>query len=177
LHPVFGKLAFFQYDTLKGGFMEGAADIIVPPGNLRFEDVILLFDKYFEPPDNPELVPFYHFKIAALSPLKNPEQVGRLNFRVGNTRHIEQTAGHIGYFVSVEHRGRAYAYKACMALAPFARRFFDSVIITAEIDAEPSIRTILKLGAEFVDEADVPDDDPAYINGARRKKRFVWKLR
>lgn len=39
-----------------------------------------------------------------------------------------------------------------------------------------SIHIIEKLGARFIDEVDVPPDDPSYKNGARRKRRYEWVL-
>jgi RimJ/RimL family protein N-acetyltransferase len=43
-------------------------------------------------------------------------------------------------------------------------------------DNTPSIRIIEKLGAIFINEIDVPLDDPAYAKGARRKKRYEWMV-
>ena len=59
-------------------------------------------------------------------------------------------------------------------LAPFVRRHYERVIVTTDPLNQPSLRVIQKLGAEFIDEVDVPPDDPAYQSGARRKLRFEW---
>lgn len=143
---------------------------IQPPAGLCFDDIELLFDKYFLPIDNPEIVPFYHFKMADSA----CNLVGHLNFRVGDTRHVREVAGHIGYFVFPEFRGNGAAYKSCRAIAPFVKRFYDQVIITAEIDGAASIKTIEKLGAQYLGEIEVPEGDPAYLLGARIKRRYIW---
>ncbi len=35
-------------------------------------------------------------------------------------------------------------------------------------------RQIRSVGARFINQVNVPEDDPAYINGARTKLRFEW---
>lgn len=115
-------------------------------------------------------VPGYHFRIC------NPSgtDVGHINFRVGNTPHILNCAGHIGYEIHPMHRGHGYAYKACLAIADFVAQVSGSVIITADPDNLPSIRTIEKLGAEFLEEYPVPVGDPHYAAGSRIKRKYHW---
>ena len=100
--------------------------------------------------------------------------VGHINLRTGTARHVNMTAGHIGYGIRPEHRGHSYSYHACPALARLARRHYDRVILTIDPDNTPSTRIIEKLGAVFVEEVVVPEDDPAYAHGARREKRYEW---
>ena len=116
------------------------------------------------------LAAIHHFEIM----LDDGTVVGHINLRIGSARHLSLTVGHIGYAVRPEHRGHSYSYHACLALAPFARQHYDRVILTVDPANTPSIRTIEKLGAVFVEEVVVPEDDPAYVNGARRKKRYEW---
>lgn len=144
---------------------------VQPPTGLCFDTIELLFDKYFLSTGDPEIVPFYHFKMA--DPTCN--LVGHFNFRVGDTHHVRRVAGHIGYYVFPEFRGHGFAYRSCRAVAPFVRKFYEQVIITAEINAAASIKTIEKLGAEYLGEIEVPPNDPAYLNGARRKRRYCWR--
>ena len=117
-----------------------------------------------------KLVPSFHFAIEN----SQGERVGHINFRVGNTRHILQCAGHVGFEIHPQHQGKAYAFHACQALAPFIRQFYSHVILTSDPSNAPSIRTLEKLGAEYLDEVDVSADDPAYGAGARQKKRYAW---
>lgn len=142
------------------------------PNNLKAASISLQYEKTVTPNGDPELVPFYHFKIIDSS----ESIVGHINFRVGDTRHILLCAGHIGYEVLPEFRGNSYAFFACKAIAPFVMRHYDEVILTAEVGNAPSLRVIEKLGAVFLDEIQVPEDDPSYQGGARRKRRYKWAL-
>jgi len=117
-------------------------------------------------------VPYYHFKIATLA----GTVAGHINFRVGDTPHARFAAGHVGYEIESEHRGHGYALAACKAIAPFVRRYYEQVLLTVDPSNHPSIRIIEQQGAKFIDEVEVPANDPAYIGGARRKKRYCWAL-
>ncbi len=140
--------------------------------------VHLVFKKRVEPVPGYELVPYYHFKII----IKDGIVAGHINFKTGDTRHIRLCAGHIGYEILPEHRGNCYAYYACDALKPFAGTFYDSVIITADPDNIASLKIIEKLNTTYLNEIQVPEDDPSYkgepssIGGARIKKRYQWDL-
>lgn len=115
-------------------------------------------------------VPYHHFKVLR----EDGTIVGHVNFRVGQTRHVTLCAGHVGFAVLPAHRGHSYAYYACLALAPLIREHYQKVILTTDPSNEPSQRTIRKLGARFLEEIVVPEDDPAYEGGARRRLRFEW---
>ncbi len=141
----------------------------IPPG-LRSGPIRLAFERMVTPDSGGELVPFYHFKVLG----EDGAIVGHINFRVGETRHVNLCAGHIGFEIRPEHRGHSYALYACRALAPLVQRYYERVILTVDPGNRPSIRTIEKLGARFLDEIDVPPEDPAYAAGARRKRRYEW---
>jgi predicted acetyltransferase len=140
-----------------------------PSGPLQWGEVSLKFVEVV--PGNPQrgLAPFYHFHIIAAE-----TEVGFINLRVGNSEHVQMFAGHIGYTVEEPFRGRGYARQACHALAPFVRSIYPAVIITCDPDNYASIRTIEKLGAQFVEEVAVPARDPMYDRGARIKRRYRW---
>ncbi|RJQ60761.1 MAG: GNAT family N-acetyltransferase [Desulfobacteraceae bacterium] len=139
------------------------ADLGSGPVRLRFERIV---------PGDPllGLVPFYRFKVLDT----NGDEVGHINLRIGATRHVTMTAGHIGYEILPEYRGASYSYHACLAMAPFIRLHYDRVILTVDPENAPSMRIIEKLGAKFINETEVPIDDPAYAKGARRKRRYEW---
>ena len=115
------------------------------------------------------LVPFYHYRIFVAD-----LDVGHINFRVGDTDNVNLCAGHIGYGVAESFRGRHYAYQACRALASFVRAVSRRVIITADPENYASVRTIERLGAVFLDEIEVPENDPHFAHGARVKRRYQW---
>ncbi len=114
-------------------------------------------------------VPYYHFLVIV-----GGEQVGHINFRVGDTEHVQVAAGHIGYEILEPHRGHRYALEACRAIAPFVRLFYESVCITSEPDNLASIRTLERLGAQFVDRVTIPAHDPHFARGSRLKNRYSW---
>jgi predicted acetyltransferase len=142
------------------------------PEDFRNGDIELRYQKIVPGDSAKGLVPFYHFKIVR----SDGSVVGHINFRVGDTPHVNLTAGHIGFEILPEFRGNSYAYKACQALKPFVRRQYERVILTAAPENIHSIRIIEKLGAKFIDEVEVPTDDPAYLQGARKKVRYEWAL-
>jgi tagatose 1,6-diphosphate aldolase len=117
-----------------------------------------------------DFVPAYHFRILAADGL----DVGHINFRVGDTEHVRVCAGHIGFEIGEEFRGRGYALQACRAIAPFVRSVYESVTITCDPDNLASISIVEKLGANFTDEVPVPAHDPHYQRGSRSKRRYRW---
>lgn len=140
-----------------------------PPGGLAFGEVGLRFERMVPADPRRGFVPGYHFRMVTRA-----GEVGHINFRIGDTDHIRLYAGHIGYEVQEAFRGHRYAYQACLALAPLVRAIYTSVIITADPDNYPSLRTIQRLGAVFINEVPVPKTDPNYERGSRTKRRFQW---
>ena len=102
-------------------------------------------------------------------------KVGHINFKVGDTNHIRQCVGHIGYEISPEHRGNSYSYFACNAIRPFIKIFYGKVILTCDPENIPSIKIIEKLNGKFLNEIIVPKHDPFYRIGFRKKRRFKWE--
>ena len=142
-----------------------------PPTELTAGDVTLA---YLETrPGDPArgLVPVHRFRI-----LHHGVEVGHLSFKIGDTEHIRLVAGHVGYGIFPPFRGQGLAAQACRALAPFARQHFGELILTADPDNGASIRVFEKLRATFIDETAVPESDPAYAAGSRRKVRYLWRL-
>jgi tagatose 1,6-diphosphate aldolase len=146
----------------------------LPPQVLKGEGLDLHFDRLVPcAPNDRGFVPFYYFRIV----INGATQVGHINFKVGDTDHIHHCAGHIGYEISEEHRGNAYSFHACNALAPFIRTIYDAVVITASPENPASIRIIHKLGCQFMDEIKISAPEPAYIKGKRFKRRYRWLLK
>lgn len=141
-----------------------------PPADLGHGQVRLRFVAILPGDDARGFVPAYHFRIL------NGEgaEVGHIHFRVGDTEHVRISAGHIGFEIRPDFRGRGYAGEACRALAPFVRSLRASVWITCDPDNKASARTIERLGATFVDEVAVPAHDPHFQRGSRRKRRYCW---
>jgi predicted acetyltransferase len=142
----------------------------VPPETLASGEVVLRFVKVVPGEPARGVVPYYHFRIL----LAGGSDAGHINFRVGDTEHVQVCAGHIGFVVKESFRGHGYALQACRAIAPFVRSVYPSVTITCNPDNLASRRTIERLGASFLDEVAVPPQDPGYQSGARRKRRYRW---
>lgn len=142
------------------------------PPDLSAGPVILFFDARFDAEPGGELVPFYHFKIIG----EQGKIVGHINFKTGDTRHIHQCVGHIGYEILKEYRGRSYAYWACKAIAPLVKSVYDKVVLTCDPENIASKKTIEKLSATFINEVAVPIHDPSYHSGSRMKRRYEWVL-
>ena len=146
------------------------ADLPTPPPSLSSEDVRVVLSHIIPEDQERGFVPAYHFIIRTAK----GREAGHINFRVGHNEHVLRVAGHIGYEIQEKHRGHRYALKACRALGPWIAGFGTEIIITADPDNAPSLRTIESLGAEFIDEIDVPQDDPHFARGSTRKRRYRW---
>ncbi|MCH2547995.1 MAG: GNAT family N-acetyltransferase [Alphaproteobacteria bacterium] len=143
-------------------------DLPPAPDKILHEKVHLLSRKVV--PENKEkgLSPYYHFRIHLL----DGADIGHINFRIGETSHIINTAGHIGYEIKPQFRGHSYSYYACLAILPFVKSMYSSIILTSDPDNIASIKIIEKLGSTYLNEVQVPRNDPAYGSGAQAKQRY-----
>jgi predicted acetyltransferase len=141
-----------------------------PPATLRSGDVVLHFDHLVPGDPHGDFVPYYHFRIWT----NDGTDVGHVNFRVGDAEHVRRYIGHIGYGIAEEHRGHGYARQACLALAPFIRCLYKTVLITCDSDNRASQRTIERLGAAFIDEVAKPTPDGNVEGSAGTKLRYHW---
>lgn len=140
------------------------------PGTLTDKDLTLVLVEEY--PGNPTLsfVPAYRFKMTLVG---QNDKIGRIELRVGNTNHIVMYAGHIGYGVEPEHRGRRYAARACRLLLPLAKSHgLEAIWITCNPDNTASRRTCELAGAELVEIVDLPEDTDMYRAGERQKCRY-----
>jgi tagatose 1,6-diphosphate aldolase len=141
-----------------------------PPAIQRYAKVTLRFERIIPGNRAKGFVPGYQFRVLN----ESGSDVGHITFRIGDTPHVVLCAGHIGYEIYPKHRGNGYAFQACQAIAPFVAQVSGTVIITTDPDNIASIRTIEKLGAEFIEEYPVPKGDPHYAAGSRVKRRYRW---
>lgn len=101
------------------------------------------------------------------------EELGNLRLRLGSTPHLERYAGHIGYGVLPEHRGRRYAARAVRLVLPLAHKAgLDPLWITCDPENLASRRTLELAGAELIEIVDVPEDCIIHRNGHPRKCRY-----
>lgn len=145
-----------------------------PPRDiLRHEDVLVQFLRLTEGNEEKGFAPGYHFRVL----ISESVDVGHVNIRVGNSEHVTRCAGHVGFEIHPEHRGKKYSSKACEALARFISDALGSVIITTDPDNVASVKTIERIGGVLMDEVDVPPTDPHYARGSRQKRRYRWTPR
>lgn len=125
-------------------------------------------------PADPErdFVPAYRFEMRV-----DGERAGTISLRVGNTRHLELYAGHIGYGVELPFRGRRFAARACKLLFDLARRHgLTTLWITCNPENVASRRTCELVGGELVDIVDLPPETDMYKEGERQKCRYRIRL-
>jgi predicted acetyltransferase len=153
--------------------MQAPNTLLEPPAGLAlaYGQVSLSFGGIVPADGKPGIVPYYHFRVLTA----DGADVGRINLRVGDSDHVKIIVGHVGYEIAESHRGSGYALQACRAMAPFVRTIYPSVIITSDPENVASVRTIERLGAEFIEEVPVPPNDPQYARGSRRKRRYCWR--
>ena len=101
------------------------------------------------------------------------DSIGYCDLRLGHSKSLYYY-GNIGYRIRKAYRGHGYAAKAVRLLLPVARECgMDHLIITASPENRPSIRTIEKLGAEFVETVEVPAWHPLFMS---EKIKNIYRL-
>jgi tagatose 1,6-diphosphate aldolase len=113
-------------------------------------------------------VPARYYRIRTIA----DEHAGNINLRLDATAAITRYAGHIGYEVFPEHRGRRYAAQAVRLLIPVAREHgIHTLWITCDPENTASRRTLELAGAEYVETVNVLYNH-AIFAGHPRKCRY-----
>lgn len=144
------------------------------PGPLIDDDLVLVLREEY--PGDPAInyVPAYKFKMTLTN---QPEEIGNIELRVGNTDSIVLYGGHIAYGVEPAYRGHRYAARACRLLLPLARSHgLTTLWITCNPDNFASRRTCELAGATLVEIVDLPEDNDMYQQGERQKCRYRLDL-
>ena len=124
-------------------------------------------------PGDDKMIPFYYYDIFRKSDM---QAVGKISVRIGNNFHSYYN-GHIGYEIFEEYRGQGLACKACREVLSAARfHSMDFVYLTCDESNIPSQKTIERLGAEFVECAEVPREYFAWQEGMERQLIYKLKL-
>jgi len=159
LQQIGGQIMDFSFNDYKP-FSDGEIEVVVSE----------------KLPANPEkgYVPGYRFSVLLPG---NPEPVGGVVLRIGNTRHLIMYGGHIGYSINEKHRGHHYAARTCNLIKPVALDHgLKTIWITCNPDNIASRRTCELLGCELVEIIDLPEDTDMYQRGERQKCRYRWDL-
>ena len=144
------------------------------PGPLSDDGLVLVLREEY--PGDPAInyVPAYKFKMQLRD---QPEEIGNIELRVGNTDSIVLYGGHIAYGVEPPYRGHHYAARACRLLLPLARSHgLTTIWITCNPDNFASRRTCELAGATLVEIVDLPEDNDMYQRGERQKCRYRLDL-
>jgi len=144
------------------------------PGKLIDDDLeLVLYERYWGDPAKGK-VPAYRFLVTRV---RDGEELGSIELRVGNTDDIVRYAGHVGYGVEPIHRGHHYAARAVRLLLPLARLHgLSPVWITCNPDNGASRRTCELAGATLIEIVDLPPDSDMYRSGERQKCRYRLDL-
>lgn len=141
------------------------------PVEFVFEDIIVKYHSILKGDISRGFMPAYHYRIFD----KDDNDVGDINFRIGDSDHIRYVTGHIGYEIWEEYQGHHYARKACFAISTWVSEKSGKVIITTDLGNIASIKTIEAIGAKFKDEVDIPINNPHYQTGRYTKLRYIWE--
>lgn len=102
-------------------------------------------------------------------------EVGRIVLREGSNEE-RYYDGHIGYHIEEEYRGHHYAYEACLLLKDIIP--IDQVIITCDPQNIASLKTIKKLGAEFLETKTIPTSlKKMFSQNEKVKNIYLWKVK
>lgn len=86
--------------------------------------------------------------------------------------------GHLGYHIIEKYRGNHYATEACVIIKMLAKTYFNlnELIVTCNPDNYASIKTIERIGGEFIECVNVPEDHDLYLLGEKVKNIYRVKL-
>ena len=115
----------------------------------------------------------YYFDIC----LPDGTKIGNCDLRIG---HNDRTriGGNIAYGIYPAWRGHHYAAKACALLFRQARKHrMDFLIITCDPANRASARTCEIAGGEYLETAEIPQDDEMYAQGKRQVRIYRFDLK
>ena len=132
--------------------------------DLRTHEIFLKLNETCEAKPEKRWLPAYYFDICLL----DGTSIGGCDLRIG---HNDKTyiGGNIGYSVKEEYRGHHYAGKACKLLFEQAKKHgMDYLIITCDPTNTASAKTCEYAGGEYVETAEIPEDNEMYAEGKRQ---------
>lgn len=105
------------------------------------------------------------------------KRIGEIDLRFKNNDEMYYY-GNVGYTIYEPYRGNGYAYKACRLLFQIAKEEYamEELIITCSPDNIPSLKTLIKLGGEFLERVDVPVNHELYLRNEKQKMIFRYDL-
>lgn len=113
--------------------------------------------------------PYYIYSIIV-----DCHEVGRIILREG-TDEQHYFDGHIGYTVDKQYQGHHYAYQGCLLLREYICQ--DHLIITCDPSNIASLKTIQKLGGEYIETKSIPSHlKKVFSKDEHEKMIFKWYI-
>lgn len=136
---------------------------------VRDGELQLTLDAIYTPEGSPWAVPAYRFHVVV-----NDVIAGTISLRVGMNERLVRYAGHVGFSVMPEFRGRRLAGRSVGLLLPLAKRHgLQPLWLSCNPDNQGSRRVMAWLGATYVETVDLPADYDRYTSrGERQKERY-----
>ena len=132
--------------------------------DLRTEEIFLKLVRTCDAQPEKQWVPAYYFDICLLDGTKT----GYCDLRIGHN-HKTYIGGSIGYRIDEPYRGHRYAAKACKLLFRLAGKHgMVYLTISCQPSNRASARTCELAGGEYIETADIPEDNEMYAEGKRK---------
>ncbi|MCL2415312.1 MAG: GNAT family N-acetyltransferase [Defluviitaleaceae bacterium] len=120
-------------------------------------------------PGNKEMLPFHYFDI-----IREDTIIGKISLRFGDNFHSYYN-GHIGYEIFPKFRGNGYAFQAVMLVLDTAKKHsINKIYLTCKESNMASKRIFEKLGAEFIENTEIPKECFFYHDGI--EKYSIYRL-
>ncbi len=133
-------------------------------------ELALVLHKTIRGDNDGEWAPAYHFDMLQRD---SQDVMGSIELRLANSPYIVKYGGHIGYNVFPKYRGCHYAARSCRLLFPLARQYeLNPLWITCNPDNIASRRSCEMAGGVLVEVVDLPQNNPMYLQGERKKCRY-----
>ena len=140
--------------------------------DLKTEEIFLRLVKTCDAQPEKQWVPAYYFDICLIDGTK----IGYCDLRIGHNDKI-YIGGNIGYGIDEPYRGHHFAAKACALLFHQARKHgMDYLTISCQPSNKASSRTIELAGGEYIETADIPEDNEMYAEGKRQVMIYRFTL-
>ncbi|MFQ3230642.1 GNAT family N-acetyltransferase [Reinekea sp.] len=137
------------------------------------DEVALVLNRVLNSREGLDGVPALLYDIV----LHDGSRIGQIDFRLKTTPSLIKYGGQIGYGINKPYRGRGFAAQACELIKVVAKeKGFDALWITCNPDNIASIKTLDKIGAQFVEQVLVPKDTELWHRGDREKLRYLWRF-
>lgn len=137
------------------------------------DEIALVLNRVLNSKEGLDGVPAFLYDIV----LHDGSCIGQIDFRLKTTPSLIKFGGQIGYGINKPYRGHGYAAQACELIKVVAKeKGFNELWITCNPDNIASIRTLDKIGAQFIEQVLIPMGSELWHRGDREKLRYLWQF-